>query len=376
MRNAGHKPRRTLYALVLFALLLVLAGWFFRPVPPLYSITDLGTLPGESFSGASAINSRGDVVGDSQSGLSSPQPWSAFVYRNGAMTRLPQTSPKMTSASAINDTGQATGFVDISELSNQAAVFSAGRAHLLKTPPGYAGSFGTGISGRGQVVGALLVPGLETTGSSGRAFLYSGGRMTALALLPGWPASQANGINAAGQVVGDDLRGFSASQAFLYDSASGKMTALPAPPGTNSRAHAINAAGDVIGEIEKPYADGYVALWQNGRVKNLGALPGTDLSIGTALNDRGQATGNSFNGAETGLSRFLSYLRRLRTPAWVRPQQTAWVYRDGKMSDLNALIPRDSGWTLETATGINDRGQIVGSGLHDGRERAFLLTPQ
>ena len=229
MRSASNKPRRTFLALTLFALLLVLAGWFFRPFPPLYSITDLGTLPGESDSGAAAINSRGDVVGDSQSGLLSPHPWSAFLYQRGAMTPLPQTSSVMTSASAINDTGQAAGFVGISSFSNQAAVFSAGRAHLLKAPPGYAGSFGNGINGRGQVVGALLVPGAEVTGSPCRAFLSSGGRMMALALLPGWPASQANGINAAGQVVGDDTRGFSAARAFLYDSDSGKMTALSAP---------------------------------------------------------------------------------------------------------------------------------------------------
>ena len=376
MRVVGHKPRRFFFALALLALLLTLAGWFFRPNSPLYTVTDLGTLPGESSSGAAAINSRGDVGGDSQSGLSSPRPWSAFLYRGGAMTPLPQTSLGMTSASAINDSGQAAGFVGISSSVNQAAVFSAGRAHLLKTLPGYAGSFGTGINGRGQVIGAMYVSMAQVASSPRRAFLYSGGRVTALALLPGWPESQANGINAAGQVVGDDTRGFSAARAFLYDSTTGKMTALSAPPGMDSRARAINAAGDVIGEIEKPYADGFVALWQNGRIKNLGALPGTDLSIGTALNDRGQAVGNSFNGPETRLSRFLSYLRRLRTPAWVRPQQTAWVYRDGKMSDLNALIPRDSGWALEAATGINDRGQIVGKGLHDGQERAFLLTPR
>jgi probable HAF family extracellular repeat protein len=42
---------------------------------------------------------------------------------------------------------------------------------------------------------------------------------------------------------------------------------------------------------------------------------------------------------------------------------------------LNDLIPRDSDWTLESARGINDRGQIVGQGQHHGQERAFLLTP-
>ena len=41
------------------------------------------------------------------------------------------------------------------------------------------------------------------------------------------------------------------------------------------------------------------------------------------------------------------------------------------MVDLNTLIPPDSGWVLYEATGINDAGQIVGS----GDQGYFLLTP-
>jgi probable HAF family extracellular repeat protein len=43
---------------------------------------------------------------------------------------------------------------------------------------------------------------------------------------------------------------------------------------------------------------------------------------------------------------------------------------------VNSLIPADSGWTLVVATGINEAGQIVGSGLvANGETHAFLLTP-
>ncbi len=45
------------------------------------------------------------------------------------------------------------------------------------------------------------------------------------------------------------------------------------------------------------------------------------------------------------------------------------------MYDLNSLIPSSSGWTLEDAYGINDYGQIVGVGIINGLEHAFLLTP-
>jgi hypothetical protein len=44
------------------------------------------------------------------------------------------------------------------------------------------------------------------------------------------------------------------------------------------------------------------------------------------------------------------------------------------MSDLNDLIPTDSGWELTAAESINDAGQIVGAGKLDGLTRAFLLT--
>ena len=43
--------------------------------------------------------------------------------------------------------------------------------------------------------------------------------------------------------------------------------------------------------------------------------------------------------------------------------------------DLNAYVAPDSGWVLQKATGINDDGQIVGTGSHNGNTRGFLLAP-
>jgi len=45
------------------------------------------------------------------------------------------------------------------------------------------------------------------------------------------------------------------------------------------------------------------------------------------------------------------------------------------MVDLNDRIPSDSGWVLVDARDINNEGQIVGNGVHNGQRRAFLLTP-
>jgi len=42
---------------------------------------------------------------------------------------------------------------------------------------------------------------------------------------------------------------------------------------------------------------------------------------------------------------------------------------------LNTSIPTGSGLILTTASAINDAGQISGTGLYNGRTRAFLLAP-
>ena len=48
----------------------------------------------------------------------------------------------------------------------------------------------------------------------------------------------------------------------------------------------------------------------------------------------------------------------------------------GPIIDLNDLIPANSGWTLLTATGINDDGQIVGYGINpSGMLQGYELTP-
>ncbi len=53
-----------------------------------------------------------------------------------------------------------------------------------------------------------------------------------------------------------------------------------------------------------------------------------------------------------------------------------WDSVDG-MRDLNTLLEpvTGDGWTLLHANDINNQGQIVGEGFHNGVVRAYLLTP-
>jgi hypothetical protein len=53
----------------------------------------------------------------------------------------------------------------------------------------------------------------------------------------------------------------------------------------------------------------------------------------------------------------------------------AFLYDHGVMSDLNALVSNLDGWTLQSASAINDSGAIVGYGLLGGAQHGFLLSP-
>jgi len=45
------------------------------------------------------------------------------------------------------------------------------------------------------------------------------------------------------------------------------------------------------------------------------------------------------------------------------------------MQDLNGLLQTNSGWVLEVASNINDKGKITGMGVFNGEGHAFLLVP-
>ncbi|HEX8202689.1 MAG TPA: PEP-CTERM sorting domain-containing protein, partial [Isosphaeraceae bacterium] len=159
-------------------------------------------------------------------------------------------------------------------------------------------------------------------------------------------------------VVGEAATAGGDFHAFLW--AGGAMQDLGTLGGAASQARAINAAGQVVGWSHR--ADGtspHAFLSRAGVMIDLGTLPGFSGSWANGINARGQIVG--FAGVVDD---------RLGTFT-----QRAFLVEDGVMTDLNALIPPDTGWTLAAADAINDAGQIVGFGLIGGEKHAFLLTP-
>lgn len=159
--------------------------------------------------------------------------------------------------------------------------------------------------------------------------------------------SMAHGINNLGQVIGEaSLITTLQKHAFLWDSTGG-MRDLGTLGGLVSSAHASNDLGQVVGEswLDTPGQLNIRAfLWDsvNG-MQNLGSFGGHSFAYG--INNLGQVVGAS-----------------QETPGGNFSHAFLWDSING-MQNINDLIPPNSGWDLQEALDINDRGQIVGWGF-------------
>ena len=309
-------------------------------------LTDLGTLGGAT-SSAGGISDNGWIAGTADRADGTQH---AFLWRKGEMRDL-GTLPGGTSSSgvAVNERGDVVG----SSVTEDSPL---GRATLWPRhgDPIDLGTFGgtissaTDINNRGEVVG-LAGAQFDT---EPLAFRWRGGPLEMLGNLGGGPFSRAAAINQRGQIVGDSLvfdpsSGF-ATHAFLYD--DGTMTDLGVVEGAdNSTATDINDRGWVVGG---DFLGLHPFLYRDGTMTDLG-FAGTPL----AINNRGALVGSLC----------------VDPPAC--NVSHAFLYENGVLTDLNALLPAGSGWVLTTAGDINDRGEIVGTGTHDGVQRAYLLAP-
>jgi probable HAF family extracellular repeat protein len=315
-----------------------------------YTITDLGSLGlGETV--GSAINATGQVTGYSYLSTLVPtpacppvygnnkktcveHPWHAFFYSNGQMT----------------DLGTAGG-----------GNFSGGRA----------------INRSGQVAGWS-----STKNGGNDAVLWNGTKMIdlgGLAPLAG-SASAADGINDSGQVVGQYGTSNNPEHAFLYS--NGTITDLPEPGftgGSGCVAEAINNTGQIAGVCPDTSGNDHLVLWHNGTVTDLGTLGSATFTQAISINNNGQIAGTVFtggtsegflysNGAITNLGGFLAAAINDNGVMVGGPQ----IDSGGTVQNLNDLIPAGSGYQIQNATAINDNGQIVANTTNN---HTLLLTP-
>ena len=187
----------------------------------------------------------------------------------------------------------------------------------------------------------------------------------------GGQTSEAHDINSAGQVVGVSAAAVG-PRAFLWK--EGKMQDLGVLPGdTSSRANHLNDQGMVVGGSEGMQGIRAFVWTATSGIQAIATLPGGNYTEAFGINNLGQVVGL----AESSLG----------------PRAFLWT-SSGSILDLNDLVSGlPSGMVLTGAFAINDKGQIVAFGLvhphvsknkearldnhvHAGPTHVFLLTPQ
>ena len=149
----------------------------------------------------------------------------------------------------------------------------------------------------------------------------------------GGATSQALAINERGDVVGDSSRSDGSTHGFLWR--DGKMADLGVLPGGDfSSAQDINDRGEIAGVSGFARGARSAVVWRDGKIRALGTLPGGKISIGLAINAGGTVVGVSQSS----------------------DGNRAFEWRNGTMRNLG-LLP---GGSFSLARGINDEGVIVG----------------
>ena len=299
-------------------------------VAPGYRIVGLGA------GTANDVSDSGLVVGVSD-GVATL--WDSGGYK------ISLSSPgSYSEAAGINASGLAVGWYSGSA-GSQAVVWNTqtGQATPLDNG-GLRGSYGLAINNAGQVAGNTLLQ--DGTGRyQSRVVVWTSGVPTILDY-----GGRAYGINDQGQAVGysgDDGHYGTVVRPTVW-SGAGTGAGLTPLGYVSNLALAINNAGVIVGQTWPPLDAGEetrALLWQGGTVTDLGAGAANDI------NDAGQIVGT---------------LDGLGAALW----------ESGTAINLNHFVS-GTGWTLQSATGINEEGWIVGSGYNQavGDYQAYLLIP-
>lgn len=355
----------------------------------LYSLTDLGLLPGGNLSRAAAINNAGQVTGDAAINTDFPPDLRAYRWQSGVMSLIgtpptslvPGSGGTFSAGRGINASGQIAG---ITSETIGADVFVRGFFYngtsmaFVPTLPGGAINVANGVNASGVVVGySNRDPDPAVTPYD--AFRWDSGTNTLTALprfYTGASFTIASGINSSGRIVGTgEFDGSGLQRAFRWDTGDSALTAIPVLPAFNgiddpatfnNFANRVNDSGNVVGISDVSDFIGTGIFRQHAYLY----LSGTNtlIDIGTLGGNLGEARGlNSFNEV-VGFS----------NPFDDGPDRAFLYTQSGGIVDLNTLVDgTGAGWTLLRAESINDDGWIVGFGLDpNGDEHAFLLRPQ
>ncbi len=354
-----------------------------------YTIVDLGDLPGTTQPlGAISINNRGQVTGHTYIGGSHH----AFLWSpaqpngpTGSMIDLGVISDPLI---YINSLGQVAF--------NGGLQGVGGEVAFLWTPSTPNGSSGSavpavsttfpssvlGLNDIGQMVGRMY-PGtaffwtpLTPNGSSGVTNVYQAFGSNGPYWGPGYGNfGAATAINNAGQVAGYAIFDFY-GRAFIHQNPPASF------PPVSPYDFGTIAPADLLEPFQPNNQEGASGL---GSINASGHGAGSRVfanSLGQVCKLPVYWDGSSFRGIGTACSYTANAINNhdmvvgQTLLANANGESGGFLYANGVMTELRTLIDPSLGWRIVNATGINDAGQIVGVGNHNGSIRPFLMTPE
>ncbi len=312
------------------------------------------------------LNSSDQVVGDVLDGSGNDH---AALWSSGSLQMLGQLSTgDQSDAYAISAGGRIAGD-DYSTTSSVDGVYwnGAGAANQVGPFDGVDPSSDFTVLNDVDAAGDLagFTP-LSSTDPSSTGLLFQGASEVEVGQsdLGGQPGGTVvGGITPAGSLMLGSVTTGSGTNYYLWSSASpsGPGTALSITPPRND---AVGLDGAEFGtEINNDLASdgtvlGYTGSRSSGanfiRLPNGTVTPVSGLFHANAVNASHIVAGDIITGS----------------PA----AQHAASWSTGTVTDLNTLLPANSGWVLIDALAINDRGDIVGIGEFNGQEAGFLLA--
>ena len=316
-----------------------------------YRVIEL-SLPSNELLNATALNQQGEVVGRivPDSNLLGQTVMDSFHWQNGRFTRLHIDGEYVSAIKDINNSGQMVGY-SASNSVPRAYMWKVGEKKPTFIPGNGTGSFAFGINDKGQIVGIIsdkkdpLFP---------RAGLWDQGKWVELKPLTGGTTMEANRINNAGQIIGKCSVGRQ-QLACLWQ--KDKVINLVSKPNVDSLAFGINDAGDVVGSYNRNRENATAFLFHGGKLTALPHLPNFHNSMAFGINNTGAIVGYS-------------------SPIQMSPSKSkAVLWQNGKVTDLNTLIDGASGYRLESAQAINNKGEILCTEILRGKSRQLLLVP-
>ncbi len=355
--------------------------------PTRYTITDLGTLEGGTFSQPFSINRYGLVSGSS-SLPNGDQHATLWLEELKVDIGAPGLGGPNSIAFGDNERFQSAGEAETSTPDPKGEDFCGFGTHLTCLPflwqdggmiqlPTFGGNNGVAktISNRGEVAGFAE----NSTPDPGcpapqvlhfKPVVWEKGVIRELPTFGGDPDGVAQQINDNGEVVGGSGTCATFNTNFLYNLVpvhallweKGKATDLGNLGGQTGQAggniaYDINNQGQVVGNSDLLGDTTFDAfLWtKRTGMQDLGTLSGDVASVSLSINDAGSVVGASLD-------------------ANFDPR--AFLWEKGVMTDLNTLIAGDSPLYLLTGCSINSRGEITGLGLTStGETHTYLARP-